>query len=161
MTISGFLAGLCAALFFHSGIAKLSVRTRFARSLGSFGVPPWMRSFAAAIVITCELLIALALVPEWSRRLSAGMGFVMVLSFTAVLVVSRWRTGRVDCMCFGMIQRVTPVTIGRNAALTVALLLMTLDSQTSSATGVLVGMGTWALTALGQQAAVVLRPQSP
>ncbi|MCZ7461025.1 redoxin domain-containing protein [Streptomyces sp. WMMC940] len=113
------MAKVLAAVFGLAAIAKLADRRGLPRAIVDFGLPARAAVPLGALLVVCELVVALALaVRPWERTGALGALVLLVgFSVAVVLNVSRGRTPA--CRCFGGLHA-APVgwsTVARNGLL--------------------------------------------
>lgn len=108
------VSALLGAVFLTSGVMKVAAPRRWRTQSGDLGVP----GAVAAVVPFAELVVGALLVAQIARRLVAGVAAVMVVAFTALLVVRLLQGRRPPCACFGALSS-KPIgwgNVARNAA---------------------------------------------
>ena len=96
----------------------------FAASIAAHGIIPAPLSTAvAATTIASEVAIGIALLPHRKPRLIASLAAILLLTFSAYVLLVRIRTGDAACGCFGRLSKADFLSsILRNAALLASLI---------------------------------------
>ena len=114
---------LLGAVFVVSGILKVAAPRDWLAESAALGVP----HAVAVVVPVVELLIGALLIAQLARRLAAVGAALLLLAFTALLVVRLRQGRRPPCACFGALSA-KPIGWGnvvRNAVfLALALVLV-------------------------------------
>jgi len=101
VALLGLQALPLAAVFFVSGISKLSRLEETATTIRGYGLIEAKFAWAAAFLLgTVEVAIAVTVLAS-PPRLAASVAVAVLLGFTSVLVVLLARGVRLDCGCFG------------------------------------------------------------
>ncbi len=91
-----------AGLFFYAGILKLLDPLAFQSQIDRFQlVPFWMAGLAAVVFPWMEIVSAAGLLTRRLRKGALAWFALMLLLFTAVILISWARGLDVDCGCFG------------------------------------------------------------
>lgn len=141
------LSLICALTLIWSGIAKLRTSGSARATLLGLGLPTrgWLLA-GATVIPFVELLLGVSwlFLPSRWALVSAGFAALLFLGFLLIVIRAYRARGRqAACACFGSVRSVDPMTIARNAALTLM-----------SATAV--ALGSWSLARLGDGASVVV-----
>lgn len=91
---------LLGAVFIVSGVTKVAAPRQWRAQSADLGVP----GFVAAVVPFVELAVGAMLVAQLARRVAAVAAGVMLLGFTALLVVRLSQGRRPPCACFGALS---------------------------------------------------------
>jgi uncharacterized membrane protein YphA (DoxX/SURF4 family) len=115
---------LLGAVFIVSGVTKVASPQLWRTQSSDLGVP----SVAAAVVPYAELAVGALLVAQLGRSAAAMAAAVMLLAFTALLIVRLSQGRRPPCACFGALSSkpISWTNVVRNAvflALAVAVAL--------------------------------------
>jgi len=112
-----------ASLFLTSSITAISDPTAFATDIDNYRMmPDGLIGPMAVGMPLLELLVALALVTGVHARGAALVASAMLVVFAIAMVQAIVRGIDLDCGCFGHVveTRVSWLTVGRNAVLTLA-----------------------------------------
>jgi hypothetical protein len=122
--IAALARGALVVVLVVAGVAKL--RDRAATRSSMTALFPRVGAAIAAVLPWFELALAIALIAAWTSPVPAIVAGIVILGFTAVLVVAEVR--RVPCPCFGASASVRPVggiDIVRNGLLLAGAVLAT------------------------------------
>jgi peroxiredoxin len=110
---------LLVGLFAVAGTAKLADRDGVRRMVVEFGSPASLASPLTWTLACCELGVAVALLLGPSSRVGALAAVLLLIGFSAAVVVSLSRGRRPECHCFGRLHasRIGWSTVVRNALL--------------------------------------------
>lgn len=154
-------AVLVAAVFVFSGVAKLRTGDTL-ENWREMGIPkPLRRRWLLALHPWGELLLAAPLVVagSWIGAAAAAVATALMLVYLVIIVRLRRSSPDPMCSCFGDRERVTTLTVARNAW----YLVLTLAAFTASWQMPLVGgparvfaSGGWAVLAAAAAAAVTV-----
>jgi uncharacterized membrane protein YphA (DoxX/SURF4 family) len=117
---------LLGAVFVVSGVVKLSASRQWRTQSADLGVP----GAIAAVLPIVELVVGALLIAQLARRAVAIVAAVMLLAFTALLVVRLAQGRRPPCACFGALSS-KPIGWGnivRNAVLIVVAAVVAIGS---------------------------------
>lgn len=159
---------ILAAVFVASGVAKLRAPDSLA-GWRELGVPPLLRKeWLRRIHPWAELVLggALALLGGWLGLAASLVAVALMVGYTILVVRVVTRSEDTSCACFGARERVTGLTVVRNAWLTVLAIATAAVIWANPLVGgaLLVGIPQWAwLIALAVAAvttALVLWPEA-
>jgi uncharacterized membrane protein YphA (DoxX/SURF4 family) len=104
---------LLGAVFIFSGITKIAAMQQWRAQAGGLGVP----SVVVSVLPVVELAIGALLVAQIARRPVAVVAGVLVVAFTALLVVRLSQGRRPPCACFGVLSSkpISWTNVARNA----------------------------------------------
>lgn len=129
------LSFVVAFIFVLSAATKLSSngRQEFRSTLAELGISPSRLDAIGISVTIIELVTALMIVIPSTRQLGVIFGLVLLLTFSAVAMWSRFKGLHVKCSCFGNIsnQELGFATIIRNALIAILSVLILLASHFS------------------------------
>lgn len=129
---------LVGALFIFSGFIKLNDPLGFSYKLDEYFAPgvlnlpflqPWALEFAVFIVIL-EVLLGVALLLGFWKRLTAWLLLLMILFFTFLTFYSAYFNKVTDCGCFGDAIPLTPwESFGKDMVLLVLVVIIFINLQ--------------------------------
>lgn len=129
---------LVGALFIFSGFIKLNDPVGFSFKLDEyFGVDvlnlPFLQPFALAIavfVVILEVLLGVALLIGYSRKLTSWLLLLMIVFFTFLTFYSAYFNKVTDCGCFGDAIPLTPwQSFGKDVVLSILILIIFFNQQ--------------------------------
>jgi peroxiredoxin/uncharacterized membrane protein YphA (DoxX/SURF4 family) len=115
-----------AGVFVTAAVLKVKDGRGFQRAVRDLGIPAALSGAVARGVPLVELVIGVALVPAASAQVAAICAVLLLLAFSAVILMNLARGRRPDCRCFGQLH---PSPVGarsllRNAALSAIAILV-------------------------------------
>jgi len=129
---------LVGALFIFSGFIKLNDPVGFSFKLDEyFGVDvlnlPFLQPFALAIavfVVILEVLLGIALLIGYQRKLTSWLLLLMIVFFTFLTFYSAYFNKVTDCGCFGDAIPLTPwQSFGKDVVLSILILIIFFNQQ--------------------------------
>ncbi|WP_417588643.1 BT_3928 family protein [Owenweeksia hongkongensis] len=129
---------LVGALFIFSGFIKLNDPVGFSFKLDEyFGVDvlnlPFLQPFALAIavfVVILEVLLGVALLIGFKRKLTSWLLLLMIVFFTFLTFYSAYFNKVTDCGCFGDAIPLTPwQSFGKDVVLSILILIIFFNQQ--------------------------------
>jgi putative oxidoreductase len=109
---------LLAAVFLYSGYSKMQSTLQFAAVLAQYQLVPTELILPVATYLPWgEVVLGLFLLSGWKTRLAASAAAVLLIIFIAVMTVTYFRGIEADCGCFGIGEKISLRTIGRDALL--------------------------------------------
>jgi uncharacterized membrane protein YphA (DoxX/SURF4 family) len=101
------------AVFIISGVTKVAAPQQWRAQSGDLGVP----RVVTALVPFAELAVGAMLVAQLARRWAAVVAGVMLVAFTALLIVRLSQGRRPPCACFGALtsKPISWANVVRNA----------------------------------------------
>jgi peroxiredoxin len=132
-----------AVVFALAGIAKLGDPAGTGQMLRAFGLPRAATGAFARLLPLVELAVAIALVPSVSGQWGALAAAVLLVGFTAAIVVNLMLGRKPECRCFGQVASapIGPATLVRNVVLLAMAALAAFAPATESDPLVLVWLG--------------------
>ncbi|NHN85594.1 methylamine utilization protein MauE [Acetobacter musti] len=130
------LRGGTGALFFGSGIARLSDTERSASDIAAYRLLPLDAAFPAARLLTGTELLCGGWLLSGVAPLAAGIASAALLLFFAAAMAINVLRGRTDlaCGCIpGVVTRVSWHAVSRNIVLAILMVLTGLGGEASSA----------------------------
>src|SRR4051794_21415892 len=108
-----------AGVFGVAGVSKLFDKAGTEKAAIDFGVPPSIAGHVATLLPIAELLIAAALFFVQFSWFGAAGAAVLLLGFTAAMLVQIAKGNAPDCHCFGQVhsEPVGTTSVLRNVAL--------------------------------------------
>lgn len=129
---------LVGALFIFSGFIKLNDPVGFSFKLDEyFGADvlnlPFLQPFAlwiALIVVILEVLLGIALLIGYQRKLTSWLLLLMIVFFTFLTFYSAYFNKVTDCGCFGDAIPLTPwQSFGKDVVLSILILIIFFNQQ--------------------------------
>jgi len=121
---------ILAAIFLYSGYVKIRQPLQFAATLESY------RLFPDALIIPikdclpwAEVALGVALLIGWKLRFFALATAGLLAMFMAALTITYARGIEADCGCFGPGDRISPLTIMRDALFLAPALYLLFESR--------------------------------
>src|SRR5262245_27327051 len=109
---------LLAAVFLYSGYSKMQSTLQFAAVLAQYQlVPTGLVLPLATYLPWAEIVLGLFLLTGWKTRLAAWVAATLLLVFIVAMTVTYFRGIEADCGCFGIGEKISLRTIGRDALL--------------------------------------------
>jgi putative oxidoreductase len=109
---------LLAAVFLYSGYSKMQSTLQFAAVLAQYQlVPTGLVLPLATYLPWAEIVLGLFLLTGWKTRFAAWAAAALLSVFIAAMTVTYFRGIEADCGCFGIGEKISPGTIGRDALL--------------------------------------------
>lgn len=124
---------LVGALFIFSGLIKLNDPMGFSFKLDEYFAPdvlniPFLQPYALAIavfVVILEVLLGIALLLGFQRKLTSWLLLLMIVFFTFLTFYSAYFNKVTDCGCFGDAIPLTPwQSFGKDVVLTILILIV-------------------------------------
>lgn len=124
---------LVGALFIFSGFVKLNDPMGFSFKLDEYFAPdvlnlPFLQPYALAIavfVVILEVLLGVALLLGFWRKLTSWLLLLMIIFFTFLTFYSAYFNKVTDCGCFGDAIPLTPwQSFGKDVVLTILILII-------------------------------------
>lgn len=129
---------LVGALFIFSGFVKLNDPMGFSFKLDEYFAPdvlnlPFLQPYALAIavfVVILEVLLGVALLLGFWRKLTSWLLLLMIIFFTFLTFYSAYFNKVTDCGCFGDAIPLTPwQSFGKDVVLTILILIIFFNQQ--------------------------------
>jgi len=117
---------LLGAVFVVAGVLKLSAPSQWRRQSADLGVP----SVIAALLPIVEVIVGALLIAQLARRVVAIIAALLLLAFTALLVIRLVQGRRPPCACFGTLSA-KPIgwtNVVRNAMLIALAIVVAIGS---------------------------------
>jgi uncharacterized membrane protein YphA (DoxX/SURF4 family) len=123
---------LIAAVFVYSGYLKLRSELQFAAAIAGYQLVP-----AALILPLAEYLpwleisLGILLLTGWKIRYVSLAAAALLLLFTTVLTITYARGIEADCGCFGFGEKISPLTIARDALFLLPAVFLSVEKRIS------------------------------
>lgn len=136
--ITQVLRVLVGALFIFSGFVKLNDPMGFSFKLDEYFAPdvlnlPFLQPYALAIavfVVILEVLLGVALLLGFWRKLTSWLLLLMIIFFTFLTFYSAYFNKVTDCGCFGDAIPLTPwQSFGKDVVLAILILIIFFNQQ--------------------------------
>jgi uncharacterized membrane protein YphA (DoxX/SURF4 family) len=109
---------LLTAIFLYSGYSKMQSTLQFAAVLAQYQLVPTDLILPLATYLPwAEIALGLFLLTGWKTRLAAAAAAALLSVFIAAMAVTYFRGIEADCGCFGIGEKISLRTIGRDALL--------------------------------------------
>lgn len=109
---------LLAAIFLYSGYSKMQSTLQFAAVLAQYQLVPTDLVLPLATYLPWgEIALGLFLLTGWKTRFAASAAAALLIIFIAAMSVTYLRGIEADCGCFGIGEKISLRTIGRDALL--------------------------------------------
>ena len=106
-----FLGGI----FIYAGYTKLENSLQFAAAIESYKLlSPSIVIWVIKILPCLEIALGIALLLGISIRFTAGFTGGLLVFFIGVMLVTYLRGIEADCGCFGVGEKISPFTLGRD-----------------------------------------------
>jgi uncharacterized membrane protein YphA (DoxX/SURF4 family) len=127
-------AGL-GAVFLYSGTVKIQSPLQFSAALAGYRLFPDSLLLPLATWFPwVEIGLGVLLATGWKTRQAAGAAAALLAVFTVILSVTYFRGIDADCGCFGFGERISPLTLGRDALLLIpAIFLVAMPGHRTAA----------------------------
>jgi uncharacterized membrane protein YphA (DoxX/SURF4 family) len=107
---------LLAAIFLYSGYSKMQSTLQFAAVLAQYQLVPTNLILPLATYLPwAEIALGLFLLTGWKSRLAAAAAAALLSVFIVAMAVTYFRGIEADCGCFGIGEKISLGTIGRDA----------------------------------------------
>jgi len=115
-----------AAIFVYSGYTKIQAELQFAGAIAGYKLLPDSMILPVATWLPwLEVALGLLLLSSWKTRWVAGFASGLLAFFIVVLTVTWLRGIEANCGCFGIGEKISPLTIGRDGLFLIPALFLT------------------------------------
>ena len=116
---------ILAGIFIYSGYFKLEAPLQFAAAIAGYRlVPDSLISPLANYLPWVEITLGALLLVGWKVRYVAIGASILLLGFTAILIITYIRGIDADCGCFGFGDRISSRTIARDVLILLPALFL-------------------------------------
>lgn len=109
------------ALFFYAGFSKLyppEHRFLFELAVSAYQIlPVWGVIVVARALPWFEIALGALLLAGWKLRYTSTVGALLLGGFIAAMAITYARGIEADCGCFGIGERISPLTLARDSIL--------------------------------------------
>ena len=121
---------LLGGIFVYSGYTKIQAELQFAAAIAAYRLLPdaWLLPVATYLP-WLEVILGVLILTSWKTRWVAGASAGLLAFFIVVLTVTYLRGIEADCGCFGMGERISPMTIARDSLFLVPALFLMLGRR--------------------------------
>ena len=124
---------ILAGIFLYSGYSKMQSTLQFAAVLSQYQlVPADLVLPLAAYLPWAEIALGLFLLTGWKTRLAAWIAAALLFVFIIAMTVTYFRGIEADCGCFGIGEKISPGTIGRDALMLLPALFLVAERRIRS-----------------------------
>jgi putative oxidoreductase len=117
-------------IFIYSGYTKLQAELQFAAAIAAYRLLPeaWLLPVATYLP-WLEVILGALVLTSLKTRWVAGATAGLLAFFIVILTITYLRGIEADCGCFGMGERISPLTILRDSLFLVPALFLTLGHR--------------------------------
>ena len=107
---------LLAGVFLYGGYTKLQAELQFAAAIAGYRLLPDNLILPVATYLPwLEILLGVLLLAGWYSRYVAGFAAGLLAFFIIIMTITYLRGIEADCGCFGVGERISPLTIARDS----------------------------------------------
>ena len=124
---------ILAGVFIYSGYVKVQEPLQFAVAISGYKLVPEHLIFPLAKFLPwAEIVLGLAILIGWKIRYFSAATAALLLFFIAVLAITVSRGIEANCGCFGLDERISPLTILRDSLFLIPALYLVLEPKLTS-----------------------------
>lgn len=132
--------GVLAGIFLYTGYIKLESPLQFAAVLYGYKIFPTSLILPLSTYFPwVEIGLAVLLLLGWKIRYVALAACGLLMTFIIILAVTYFRGIDANCGCFGFSDRITPLTIARDALIILPALYLAIEPVWRSRPGTAAG----------------------
>jgi uncharacterized membrane protein YphA (DoxX/SURF4 family) len=121
---------ILAGVFIYSGYIKLQEPLQFAVAISGYKMVPENLIFPMARFLPwMEIVLGLALLIGWKIRYFSAATAALLLFFITVLTITISRGIEANCGCFGLDERISPLTILRDSLFLIPALYLIFEPK--------------------------------
>jgi uncharacterized membrane protein YphA (DoxX/SURF4 family) len=121
---------ILAGVFVYSGYVKLREPLQFAVAISGYKLVPENLIFPMAKYLPwMEIILGLAVLAGWKIRYFSAATAALLFFFIAVLAITISRGIEANCGCFGLDEKISPLTILRDSLFLIPALYLTFEAQ--------------------------------
>ena len=107
---------LLAGVFLYGGYTKLQAELQFAAAIAGYRLLSDNLILPVATYLPwLEILLGVLLLTGWYSRYVAGFAAGLLAFFIIIMTITYLRGIEADCGCFGVGERISPLTIARDS----------------------------------------------
>ncbi|HTY64938.1 MAG TPA: MauE/DoxX family redox-associated membrane protein [Acidobacteriota bacterium] len=119
-----------AGVFIYSGYVKLQEPLQFAVAISGYKLVPENLVFPMAKTLPwVEIILGLAVLIGWKIRHFSAATAALLLFFIVVLAITISRGIEANCGCFGLDERISPLTILRDSLFLIPALYLVFEPR--------------------------------
>lgn len=119
-----------AGVFIYSGYVKVQETLQFAVAISGYRMVPENLIFPLAKYLPwVEIILGLAILIGWKIRYFAAATSALLMFFIAVLAITLSRGIEANCGCFGLDERISPLTILRDSLFLIPAIYLTFEDK--------------------------------
>jgi uncharacterized membrane protein YphA (DoxX/SURF4 family) len=121
---------ILAGVFIYSGYVKLQEPLQFAVAISGYKMVPENLIFPMARFLPwMEIVLGLAILIGWKIRYFSAATAALLLFFITVLTITISRGIEANCGCFGLDERISPLTILRDSLFLIPALYLIFEPK--------------------------------
>jgi putative oxidoreductase len=121
---------ILAGVFIYSGYVKVQEPLQFAVAISGYKMVPENLAFPMARLLPwAEIVLGLAILVGWKIRYFSAATAALLLFFISVLVITIARGIEANCGCFGLDERISPLTILRDSLFLIPAIYLTFEPK--------------------------------
>jgi uncharacterized membrane protein YphA (DoxX/SURF4 family) len=121
---------ILAGVFIYSGYVKVQEPLQFAVAISGYQLVPENLIFPMARFLPwAEIVLGLAILIGWKVRYFSAATVALLFFFIAVLAITISRGIEANCGCFGLDERISPLTILRDSLFLIPALYLTFEPK--------------------------------
>jgi len=121
---------ILAGVFIYSGYVKVQEPLQFAVAISGYKLVPEHLIFPLAKFLPwAEIVLGLAILIGWKIRYFSAATAALLLFFIAVLAITVSRGIEANCGCFGLDERISPLTILRDSLFLIPAVYLVIEPK--------------------------------
>ena len=121
---------IIAGVFIYSGYIKLQETLQFAVAISGYKMVPEHLIYPMARTLPwVEIILGLAVLIGWKIRYFSAATAALLLFFIVVLSITILRGIEANCGCFGLDERISPLTVLRDSLFLIPALYLVFEPQ--------------------------------
>jgi uncharacterized membrane protein YphA (DoxX/SURF4 family) len=114
-----------AAIFVYAGYTKLVNELQFAASISAYQLlPPSAIMWVVKLLPGFEVILGIIILLGIKLRYTASIAGLLLAFFIAVMLVTYLRGIEADCGCFGVGEKISPLTLVRDTLMVLPALFL-------------------------------------
>ena len=119
-----------AGVFLYGGYTKLQAELQFASAIAGYRLLPDKLILPVATYLPwLEIILGLLLLTGWYSRVVAGFAGALLAFFIIIMAITYFRGIEADCGCFGVGERISPLTIARDSLFLIPAIFLVLEPR--------------------------------